>query len=172
MPHKRILIRDAFTAFIDSKIPPGINVTSSLRRDISEEDLPLINVTSGNEEQEIFNQAPRIYRRTLDVNVEIYAKAKTAIQDVLDQLAEFLEYIIDREDLFTLHGEVKEIICLGTNTDINGKQAVQESGLETLRYQVVYDTDAGKYYDAQPDFDEIFANISDLVSTEILDIHQ
>lgn len=173
MPTKRTMIRNAFRDFLTTKLPPGIFVKTSRRRILDAKDeLPCVIVTSGSEEASIFNQAPRQYRRTLELNLEIYVREKTAIEDAVESLMELIELAIDNEDLFTLHGEVNEIIYRGSIVSPDGREATQESAVAMIRYEISYDTDAGKVWNDAEDFDEIYANISDLIDTEITNIHE
>ena len=171
MPHKRTLIREAFRELIAGKLPAGINVSSARHRQIPNELLPLVNIKLGNEEAVIFNESPRMYKKTLEVTIETYAKAKDNIDVIAEDIMILVEAIIDNEDLFTLPDDVQEVIYKGSNVSPDGREAVQESFVAILRYEVIYFSDAGKVFENPAEFDEIYANFKDLASTEILDIH-
>lgn len=162
MSNKRAMIRRAFADFLIGKTPAGDKVFTSRVRTFSDIELPVINIRAERESAEIFNQAPRIYKRTLEIYIEVTARAKQNVDDVLDSLMAGIELLIDSEDLFApLDIEVSEIEFKESSILLQGQDATQLSGVGSLRYDVEYYTTAGAQATGLMDYTSIFADFND-----------
>ena len=152
MPNRRTAIREGFRSFLAGKIPSIPNVKSVNHRMISREELPFINIVATEEEADVFDVAPRRYKRTIDIAVEIYIQAKENIDSVVESVMAQVEYCINREDRFNLYDVVDEIIYVGSSVNPDGREATRESAVGTIRYQVSYFTFAGKDQSILPEY--------------------
>lgn len=167
MANKRTEVRTAFVTFLAGKIPAITNILGSRHSVIAKEELPLINVYCGDEQAEVFDVSPRRYKRTLEVVIEIYHRAKEDIDGELEEVMRQVEYHIDREDLFTLYNDVAEIIYTGARISPDGREATQETGVATIRYNVIYFSRTGEHTDDLPEFDQIDGDLSGAALLEI-----
>lgn len=102
MAHPRELIRKAAVAALFGATNAGTSVYASrvapLISNGWQSELPAIIVYTMDEAGEIFNQAPREYRRRVELVVEIHAEGNEALDDTLDTLARQVERLLLRDD--------------------------------------------------------------------------
>lgn len=102
MAHPRELIRKAAVAVLLGATNAGASVYASrvapLISNGWQSELPAIIVYTMDEGGEIFNQAPREYRRRVELVVEIHAEGNEALDDTLDTLARQVERLLLRDE--------------------------------------------------------------------------
>lgn len=167
MSNRRKEIRNGFVQHLLGKTMAEERVFPNRIRHISEDELPLISVQTGEENVDIFDQAPRRYRRTLEVSVECYVKNVEHVDQMLDNLLFEIETAFDTEDRFNLIDVVDEVIYNGSNIAKHGGEAVQESGYGVVRYTVIYFTWAGARTEFLDELRTVHGNFDDRVSTDL-----
>lgn len=158
MPNQRTAIREGLRSFLAGKIPSIPNVQSIRHRMIEREELPFINIVALDEDADVFDVSPRRYKRTLEIHVEIYVQAKAGVDNLLESVMSQIEVHIDSEDRPNLNNVISEIIYLGSTVEPDGREAVQESAIGTIRYAVTYFTKAGSI--AIADFKTVSAELN------------
>lgn len=102
MAHPRELIRKQAVAVLMGTTNAGSSVYASrvapLISNGWQSELPAIIVYTMDDAGEIFNQAPREYRRRVELVVEIHAEGNEALDDTLDTLARQVENLLLRDD--------------------------------------------------------------------------
>ena len=102
MAHPRELIRKQAVAVLMGATNAAASVYASrvapLISNGWQSELPAIIVYTMDESGEIFNQAPREYRRRVELVVEIHAEGNEALDDTLDTLARQVENLLLRDD--------------------------------------------------------------------------
>lgn len=155
MPHQRKLIRDHAVSMLMGQTAAGSKVFANRVRPLISngwlDRLPAIVIYTLDESSEIFNAAPREYMRTVQLMVEIQARAEESLDDVLDAIADDVERILLRDD--TLGGTVNDLRYAQT------RMALREDG-ENLIGACLIQFDA-EYLDERPD-DEFNATLDDL----------
>lgn len=114
--------------------------------------LPAISVYTMDEAGEIHNAAPREYRRTVQLAVEIQGEADEALDDVLDEIARQVELILLRDD--TLDGTASDLRYSQT------QMVLREQGKTVIgACRIIFDAD---YLDEQPgpDFNETLDDLA------------
>lgn len=161
MAHKRDTIRKQVVQVLSGQTAAGTRVFANRVKPFMSNgwtsELPAIVVYTLDEQADIFNDAPREYRRTVQVMVEIQAAADEALDDVLDDIADRVELLLMRDD--TLAGTVNDLKMART------RMALKEQG-ETLIGACMIQFDA-EYLDRRPD-DAFNATLPDMttLSTE------
>lgn len=111
MAHPRELIRKQAVAVLLGATNAGASVYASrvapLISNGWQSELPAIIVYTMDESAEIFNQAPREYRRRVELVVEIHAEGNEALDDTLDTLARQVERLLLMDD--TLGGTANDL---------------------------------------------------------------
>ncbi|MFK0090964.1 hypothetical protein ACIQUS_27235 [Pseudomonas sp. NPDC090755] len=111
MAHPRELIRKQAVAVLLGATDAGASVYASrvapLISNGWQSELPAIIVYTMDEAGEIFNQAPREYRRRVELVVEIHAEGNGALDDTLDTLARQVERLLLMDD--TLGGTANDL---------------------------------------------------------------
>lgn len=102
MAHPRELIRKQAVAVLMGATSAAASVYASrvapLISNGWQSELPAIIVYTMDETSEIFNQAPREYRRRVELVVEIHAEGNEALDDTLDTLARQVERLLLMDD--------------------------------------------------------------------------
>ncbi|MDH0640621.1 hypothetical protein N5D52_27230 [Pseudomonas sp. GD03860] len=102
MAHPRELIRKQAVAVLLGATGAGASVYASrvapLISNEWQNELPAIIVYTMDETGEIFNQAPREYKRRVELVVEIHAEGNGALDDTLDSLARQVERLLLMDD--------------------------------------------------------------------------
>lgn len=111
MAHPRELIRKQAVARLLNKTSAGASVYASrIEPFISndwEDQLPAIVVYTQDESGEIWTAAPREYRRSVELVVEIHASGDSTLDDTLDTVARQVEIELLKDD--TLGGTVEDL---------------------------------------------------------------
>ncbi|MFK0090952.1 hypothetical protein ACIQUS_27170 [Pseudomonas sp. NPDC090755] len=111
MAHPRELIRKQAVAVLLGATDAGASVYASrvapLISNGWQSELPAIIVYTMDEHGELFNQAPREYRRRVELVVEIHAEGNGALDDTLDTLARQVERLLLMDD--TLGGTANDL---------------------------------------------------------------
>lgn len=145
MPHQRKLIRDHAVSMLMGQTAAGSKVFANRVRPLISngwlDRLPAIVIYTLDESSEIFNAAPHEYMRTVQLMVEIQARAEENLDDVLDAIADDVERILLRDD--TLGGTVNDLRYAQT------RMALREDG-ENLIGACLIQFDA-EYLDVRPD---------------------
>lgn len=106
MTHQRQIIREAAKALLVNQGPWQERVYMNRMRALSQRpgqrsdrtQLPALVIYTRNEQAEVFNAAPRIYRCTVELVFEYIAADSEDVDNVLDSGAEIIERIIGRND--------------------------------------------------------------------------
>lgn len=141
----RKTIRDKLVAVITAGVSDfGGSVNPALGRvfenrmkPIWEAELPAVNVYGINESAEIFNVAPREYKRTLAVRIDVVVKADENTDDAIDALTRKIEKILFMNE--TLDGVVSDVVLGDTEMelDTDGRSL---TGLARMTWLVTYFT--------------------------------
>lgn len=161
MAHPRELIRKQAVALLLNKTGAGASVYASrIEPFISndwEQQLPAIVVYTQDESGELWTAAPREYRRSVELVVEIHASGDSTLDDTLDSLARQVEIELLKDD--TLGGTVEDLRYART------RMVLRDEGQSLLGgCRISFDAD---YIDAHPTAD-FNATLPDLntVSTD------
>jgi len=161
MAHPRELIRKQAVALLLNKTGAGASVYASrIEPFISndwEQELPAIVVYTQDESGELWTAAPREYRRSVELVVEIHASGDSTLDDTLDNLARQVEIELLKDD--TLGGTVEDLRYART------RMVLRDEGQSLLGgCRISFDAD---YIDAHPtaDFNATLPNLN-TVSTE------
>jgi hypothetical protein len=154
MSQHRKLIRLAITELLKGHTSAGANVYPSRSSAIwQSEEVPAICVYTGEENIEVFDVAPRRYRRELQINVElvVHATKDQDAEDMLDDLGHEVEREIGRSDDLTYAKErqVSDIILTGTRSslDSSGEKII---GALVISYLATYYTYEPDEFDEDP----------------------
>lgn len=136
MGYPRKDIRKAVIARLkEANTESGIRVYTNRIRPIFPAECPLILVYTRNEPAEISNEAPREYKRTLRVNVEIVALADDDLDDTLDAIAEKVEKAIFEDETFG--GLASDTVLGETDVDIVG-EGEKPIGAARITFEISY----------------------------------
>lgn len=118
--------------------------------------LPAISIYSSSESSEIWNVAPRKYKRKVNISVEIIQVASDDIDDKLDLLCDQVEIILNGDD--TLQGVCDDVIYQGTTLSIveDGENLFAVAKLD---YEVTYASYHGINPDSLPQINEHHTSI-------------
>lgn len=162
MTHRRQLIREAATALLVNQGPWENRVFKNRMRPLSQRpgqrssrsQLPALIIYTRNEQAEVFNAAPRIYRCTLELVFEYIVDESDTIDDELDDGAEIIERIIGRND--TLSDTVNDTEYSSSQITI-ADQGERPIGSVILTFAVEYDRESpdDEYNDTLDDFDKL-----------------
>lgn len=139
-------IRAALVTKLTSHTDAGNRVYASRVKPIWNDTYPLILIQTNNESIETFNQAPKEYKRTLQIEIQIMAEAVTtgAIDDILDTVGAQVEarlyeegtQLFDEDD-----NELCEEVALRGAEMVIDKEGDRLYGVLSLNYEVVYYTE-------------------------------
>ncbi len=145
MTHPRELIRKQAVAVLLGATNAGASVYASRVAPLIssgwQSELPAIIVYTMDDSGEIFNQAPREYRRQVEMVVEIHAEGNEALDDTLDTLARQVERLLLTDD--TLGGTVNDLQYVRSRMVLLD-QAQQLTGACRLIFEA-------EYFDRHPD---------------------
>lgn len=135
MAHERKTIRDKIQTLLSGQTSAGTKVYTNREFKHWFADLPSINIQTTDENVSIYNTAPRLYSRDLQVEITINAQATEEIDDILDPIAEQVELVMLGDD--TLEGVAEETEFNGTRMrfDEEGERII---GKMTLIFTVKY----------------------------------
>lgn len=137
MSHQRKLIRNAIAGLLKGNTDCGDRVFSSRAHAIMGEPLPLILVYTRTDTAERYIEAPKEYKRTAKLAVEIVAEKTEGkcLDDELDDLCRQVETLIMRDDRL---GDLASEIELGdTEIDFDSDGEVPFAAAR-LTFDVVY----------------------------------
>jgi hypothetical protein len=145
MAHPRELIRKQAVAVLLGATNAGASVYASRVRPLIsngwQSELPAIIVYTMDESSEIFNQAPREYRRRVELVVEIHAEGNESLDDTLDTLARQAERLLLMDD--SLGGTANDL-QLKRSRMVLLDQSEQLTGACRLIFEA-------EYFDRHPD---------------------
>lgn len=148
MSHQRQEIRDKVVELLTGIAEVNERVFPNRARRLFEEELPAILVYTKSETGEIGVQAPREYKRTLKLAIEIVAKADEDLDNDLDDIAKEIETRLFRNE--TLDGLVSDVQYSDTEIEFEPEAQVPV-GAARLTFDVEYWTEAP---DEIPDLDD------------------
>jgi hypothetical protein len=145
MAHPRELIRKQAVAVLLGATNADASVYASRVRPLIsngwQSELPAIIVYTMDESSEIFNQAPREYRRRVELVVEIHAEGNESLDDTLDTLARQAERLLLMDD--SLGGTANDL-QLQRSRMVLLDQSEQLTGACRLIFEA-------EYFDRHPD---------------------
>lgn len=139
-PHKRKKIRAYVVGQLKQHVDVGERVEASRARPIwQDEESPIVLVYFRDETADHQQSAPRIYKRTLNLHVDIiFREGMNAIDDFLDSRAFEVEYALLHDRTFG--GLVHDCSLTGTApTEINA-EGDSRQGLLRLEFAILYET--------------------------------
>lgn len=148
MSAQRKLIRTTAAAYLRNNTPVGASVFASRSSPLwdqeDEQELPAICVYSGRETITLFQESPRIYKRELELKIEIGATGADA-DDQLDDIGDAVERVIGRSNRLTYANEqtVADILLSSESIEFSGV------GKRTIGALLIVYT--ATYYSSEPD---------------------
>lgn len=144
MTHQRKVIREAMASMLVNQGPWLDKVFTNRMRMLSarpnprsdRSQLPALIIYTRNEKAEIFNVAPREYKCSIDVIIEIVTDASDDVDDLLDSMAETVERILGRDD--TIAGTADDCVYTGTDMTIVDDKVERAIGAVALTFQATY----------------------------------
>lgn len=132
---KRKIIREKIKSLLINKTECNDKVYENRIAQWWPEKLPAISIYSRSESSEIWNVAPRKYKRKINISVEIVHVASDDIDDKLDLICDQVEAILNGDD--TLQGVCDDVIYQGTQLSIV-EDAKELFAVAKLDYEVTY----------------------------------
>lgn len=161
MSSKRKAIRKAIRNILLNKTEAKDRVFTNQSTPSWVEDLPVILIYSRSEDNEVFNESPREWKRTVNMAIECIAVAPESpnigdsdesparlLDDLLDDIADKIELELSRDD--TLNCTADDINLSSTEFDFEG-DGQMPVGSVRLIYQVTYYTNVPANIDLQPE---------------------
>lgn len=154
MSAQRKMIRKAATEILKMNppvVPDPKNIFSSRSAPYWEDyELPAVCVYSGRETIEVYQVAPRVYKRDLELRIEVVAGGKMA-DDILDDIGDAIERRIGRSDCLTYAGEpqVDDILLAGQQIEFR-PEGEQIQGALVITYNATYYTSEPDEYAPDP----------------------
>lgn len=165
MSAQRKLIRKAAAAYLKNRTPAGANVFASRCAPLWDQEdsveLPAICVYSGREAITLFQESPRLYKRELELKVEIGANGETDngepssdpdfLDDQLDDIGDAVERVIARSNRLTYRKEqtVADIVLSSETIEFSGSGR-KTIGALVIVYTATYYTPEPDEYDSEP----------------------
>lgn len=120
MAHVRQQIRESVATLLTGLTTTGSNVFQSRVYPLSESKLPGLLIYTTDEVSEYLSIAkPRMIQKTLTVTAEIFVKAVSNYDDLLDDSIKEVEAVIHSNT--TLSGLVKDLIVTSVSTEFSGE---------------------------------------------------
>jgi len=113
---QRKIIREKIRDLLLDKTTCGTKVFENRMDQWWPENLPAISIYTRNETAEIWNVAPRKYKRRLSLSIEIVAKASGNVDDSLDLICDEVEAVMHGDD--TLGGTCDDVVYQSTSISI------------------------------------------------------
>lgn len=134
---ERQLIREALLEMLEGNLE-GVKLLKANRYLPiwnSDDLLPAVLIYTRSESAEIFVAAPRQYKRTIQLAIEIVAYANDKLDELLDKITRDIEKLIFVDD--TLKGTANDCILTGIESDLNvdGERPI---GANRLLFDVTY----------------------------------
>jgi hypothetical protein len=139
MAHVRKQIRDRVASVLtDGVASVNSRVYISRVYPITSDDLPALTVSINSEQSSMITLGTtKSLGRRLSINIDIYARSTSALDDSIDAIAVEIEQAIAAD--FTVNGLAKEAILSATNIEHSG-EAEKPVGIARLSYDVLYHT--------------------------------
>lgn len=137
MSTRRKEIREALVDLLTGATDCGNRVYANRVRPLWQEELPAILITTKSEAVEIWAQSPMEYKRSLTVDVIIYAEADDLCDDTLDILGAQVEAKLYEDH--TLEEICEDVILRSAELGIE-KNGDNLLGALTLTYEIPYYT--------------------------------
>ena len=139
MAHVRKQIRDRIASVLASGVTSvSSRVYTSRVYPMTSANLPAITVYIGSEQSNLITiGTTKSLGRRLAINIDIYARSTSGLDDSIDAIAVEVEEAIAGD--FTVNGLAKEAILSATNIEYSG-EAEQPVGIARLSYDVLYHT--------------------------------
>lgn len=143
MTHQRQVIREAARGMLLGKGPwlevytnrmRPLSARPNIRSDRSQ--LPALIIYTRTEKATIHNAAPREYKCTVDMIIEIVAADTDKVDNTLDDMAATVERILGRDD--TIAGTADDCVYTGTDMTIVAERVEQPIGGIALVFEVTY----------------------------------
>jgi hypothetical protein len=142
MSHVRQQIRDAVVAAVTFLPLTATRVYKARVYPMTAADLPGICVYTQSESASLNTigglKTVSAYLRNLSINLEIYAKATSNLDNSLDNIAVEVETAIATNA--GLNGLAEDVILASTEIDIMGADSEQPVGVMRLTYNIIYRT--------------------------------
>tara|TARA_R110000765_G_scaffold130957_2_gene229487 strand:+ start:3221 stop:3634 length:414 start_codon:yes stop_codon:yes gene_type:complete len=105
---------------------------------VTSANLPALTVYAGSETSSLVTIGiSKTLQRTLSVNVDVYARATSNLDDDIDAITVQVEEAIAAD--FTVNGLAKEALLTSTDIEYSG-EAEQQIGIAHMVYDVLYHT--------------------------------
>lgn len=153
MSAQRKLIRTAAAAHLKNRTRAGANVFPSRSKplwDHEDVELPAICVYCGRETITVFQESPRLYKRELELRIEIGASGEDA-DDQLDDIGDAVERAIGRSNRLTYAKEqtVADILLSNEQIEFSG-EGRKTTGALVIVYTAEYYTPEPDEFDSEP----------------------
>lgn len=144
MTHPRQLIREAAKAMLLNQGPWLDRVYTNRMRALSarpaqrsdRSQLPALVIYTRNEKAEIFNAAPREYKCSVELIIELIDDASDGVDDLLDSMAETVERIFGRDD--TIAETADDCEYVGSDMTIIADGVERPIGAVAISFQATY----------------------------------
>lgn len=155
---KRKEIREKIKSMLIGKTICGDNVFENRLLKWREERFPAISIYTQSESSEIKNVSPRLYKRRLNLAIEIIAFADDNIDDYMDALADEVEALLHQT--WDLEGVADNFIYLGTQVGI-AYDGAKPYACAKLEYEAQYSSIHAVSSESLPDL----LNISNTIKS-------
>jgi len=158
MSLKRTEIRKQVELLLNGNTDAGTSVWPTRARELNDEMLPAILIYTNSEQVELFEEAPRRYRRTLELEIQVITLADEYCDDALDLISNQVERILGKND--DLQGLVEscDLSSVVMGVFDNGSTL---RGASVLTFDVVY-------YDENPTYEEFDKDTLERLDTTII----
>ena len=139
MAHVRKQIRDRMATTLTSGVAlVSSRIYISRTYPVTSANLPALTVYAGSETSSLVTIGiSKTLQRTLSVNVDVYARATSNLDDDIDAITVQVEEAIAAD--FTVNGLAKEALLISTDIEYSG-EAEQQIGIAHMVYDVLYHT--------------------------------
>ena len=139
MAHVRKQIRDRMATTLTSGVAlVSSRIYISRTYPVTSANLPALTVYAGSETSSLVTIGiSKTLQRTLSVNVDVYARATSNLDDDIDAITVQVEEAIAAD--FTVNGLAKEALLTSTDIEYSG-EAEQQIGIAHMTYDVLYHT--------------------------------
>lgn len=138
MAHVRQQIRERIASVLTTNVTlVSSRVYQSRVYPLTEAQLPAVTVYTGAETSGLQTIGTKTLMRTVNINVDVYAKATADLDDDLDAIAVQIEEAIAGD--FTVNGLAKDAVLISTDIDFSG-ETEQPIGMARLTFAVRYIT--------------------------------
>lgn len=135
MANNRKTIRAAVKALLLNNTSAGANVFMNRASEFNKNELPAINISSGDESATQRDQTGRQYIRTFPLNIELKIEHNDTVDDELDDLASEVETLLASNS--PLSAMVLKCVYQSSSLSINS-DSEKDVGTLTLSYELQY----------------------------------